>query len=227
MASAARVGTTPRPVRSKSGASSCALPHQGYAPLNPSIERTSPGKPGAASHLHVRPLRRIHEYKCVERFGQAVGVSAFAAQPGAVRCMNEKPRHTSANDFAAERVRSASSAWRQRVPGRYEPRFAEAATKNWGRRSAPEATVHLGSLKAVVGALGRKAGGTRLRTRPASVLPLRAPKVSRSQRRGDGPSFALRCTLWPNSAVERTNNGGSHLSACPRTAAVVCLSPLR
>ena len=140
--------------------------------------------------------------------------------------MNTNELHASATDLGAEQVRNVGAAWLQREPGRHEPWFAEAAM-NRVRRAVPEATVLLDSLKAVVGALVRKVEGNRLRTRPTSVLPLRAAKVSRSQRRSDGPSFALRCTLWPNSAVERTNNGGSHLSVCPRTAAVVCLSPLR
>ena len=65
------------------------------------------------------------------------------------------------------------------------------------------------------------------KTRSTEVLPLRAPKVSRSQRRSDGLRFGLRARLWPNSSVERTNNGGPNLRACLLTAAVVCLSPLR
>ena len=140
--------------------------------------------------------------------------------------MNAEELHALANDLTAEQVRNVGSAWLQQAPGRYELWFAGAAM-SWVGQAASEATALLRGFKAVIGALARKAGGTRLQTRLTSVLPLRAPKVNRSQRSSDGPRFALRCTLWPNSAVERTNNGGSHLSACPRTAAVVCLSPLR
>ena len=140
--------------------------------------------------------------------------------------MNAEELRASANDLAAEQVRGVGSAWLQQRAGRYQPWFAEAAM-NWVGHVVSEATALLRGFKAAVGALTRKAGGTRLQTRLASVLPLRVPKVSRSQCSSDGPRFALRCTLWPNSAVERTNNGGARLSACPCTAAVVCLSPLR
>ena len=126
--------------------------------------------------------------------------------------MNAEELHASANDLAAEQVRSVGTAWLQRAAGRYQPWFAGAAM-SWVGRAASEATALLRGFKAVVGALSRKAEGTRLQTRPAFVLPLRAPKVSRSRRSSDGPRFALRCTLWPNSAVERTNNGGSGFTA--------------
>ena len=57
----------------------------------------------------------------------------------------------------------------------------------------------------------------RLSTAPAPMPASSAFLVSAAALRG----------CQPNSAVERTNNGGSHFSACLRTAAVVCLSPLR
>ena len=162
--------------------------------------------------------------------------------------MNATSCRASATKLAAVQAQCFGTAWPQ-IAGQHEPRSAEVRLQWLGRSASAspalcEQLVRVGlcfgvALRSLVGiavqapakrgvrSLVREVGASRLQTRSAFVLPLRATQVSHSQCRSDGLRFELRGRLWPNSAVERTNNGGSSLSAYPRTAAVVCLSPTR
>ena len=162
--------------------------------------------------------------------------------------MNTNARHALATGFSAVQARHSVSASLQ-IHGRHEPWVAKASSKQL-RRAASTTTVlrrqlvtrrqcSIVSVGSVVGATlptqtepgfsapSRKAEASRLKARCAAVLPLRATQVSRSHLSCDGPRFYVLGRLWPNSSVEGTNNGGSHLRACQSTAAVVCPSPLR
>ena len=162
--------------------------------------------------------------------------------------MNATNCCASTTKLAAVQARCFGTAW-PRIAGSRESRSAEVRLQ-WLGRSASATTAlcwqlvrvclcFSAALRSFVGiavqaptkrevcALSRKAEASRLQTRHAFVLPLRATQVSHSQRRRDGLRFELRAKLWPNSAVERTNDGGSYLSACRLTAGVVRLSPLR